>query len=269
MNLIFPNSIDGYVNHFADYILDSTPDMNMSVIKVTLHFPNVMIIQGYDFSRTIYNFSKLHSDFLQKFPHYVDIIGNTKMSFIDLINDKTHKGFLESFWFTCYNTPRPIYNSFQLNEFVDPTFEKGMNLVTEDSLKFSTPNFVTKKKLEVPSIESQYMVTSSYPFGFSKYLRSIMYTSEFIAYNLFRIAKTNKMIIYNNSASPLNLDETLEIKCNCSYSEKKLVSLVLDTLTDYDLEEVIEDYNTSKDFFEPIADKPWLESWKVGELVMF
>lgn len=268
MNLIFPNSIDGYVNHFADYILNSVPNGNMTVIKVTLHFPNVMIIQGYDFTRTIYNFSKLHSDFLQEFPHYIDIISDTKISFIDLINDKTHKGFLESFWFTCYNTPRPIYNSFQLNEFIDPTFEQGMNMVTEDSIKFSTPN-TYKRIIETPIIESQFMATSSYPFGFSKHLRSVLYTSEFIAYNLFRIVKTNKMFIHNINMSPLNLDETLEIKCKCSYSEKKLVSLVLDTLTDYDLEEVIEDYDTSKDFFEPIADKPWLEAWKVGELVMF
>jgi hypothetical protein len=44
---------------------------------------------------------------------------------------------------------------------------------------------------------------------------------------------------------------------------------VLDTLSDYDLESVVEDYDISKDFFEPIADKPWIESWKVGDMVMF
>jgi hypothetical protein len=40
-------------------------------------------------------------------------------------------------------------------------------------------------------------------------------------------------------------------------------------ITDYDLDEVVEDYDTSKDLLEPIADKPWIESWKVGELVLF
>ena len=96
-----------------------------------------------------------------------------------------------------------------------------------------------------------------------------MYTSEFIAYNLFRIAKTDKISIYNTASSPIFLDDDLQIKCNGPVSEKRLVSLVLDTLTDYDLEEVIEDYDTSKDLLEPIADKPWIESWKVGDLVLF
>jgi hypothetical protein len=67
----------------------------------------------------------------------------------------------------------------------------------------------------------------------------------------------------------LFLDEELRIVGNYKYSEKKLVSLVLDTLSDYDLESVVEDYEISKDFFEPIADKPWLESWNVGDMVMF
>jgi hypothetical protein len=69
--------------------------------------------------------------------------------------------------------------------------------------------------------------------------------------------------------SPLFLDEDIRIVCNHKYSEKKLVSLVLDTLSDYDLESVVEDYDISKDFFEPIADKPWIESWKVGDMVLF
>jgi len=96
-----------------------------------------------------------------------------------------------------------------------------------------------------------------------------MYTSEFIAYNLFRIAKTNKISIHNTNVSPLYLDDDLLIKCDGPVSEKRLISLVLDTLTDYDLEEVINDYDTSKDLTEPIADKPWIESWKVGDLVLF
>ena len=270
MNLVFPNSIEGYVNHFADFLLEFVPSSHTNVIKTTFHFPNVMIVQGYDFSDTIYNFSKIHDEFLEKFPHYKEIIGVDRITFIDLLNNKSHKGLLDTWWFTFYNTPRPIYNTLQISEFASPTLKEYTTVVTEDKIKFTTPSvlpldIVNSKQ----TIETQYMVTSSYPFGYSKYLRSIMYTSEFIAYNLFRIAKTDKISIYNTNISPIFLDEELQIKCNGPVSEKRLVSLVLDTLTDYDLEEVIEDYDTSKDLLEPIADKPWIESWKVGELVLF
>lgn len=270
MNLVFPHSIDCYVNHFADFLLEFVPSSHMNVIKTTFHFPNVMIIQGYDFSDTIYNFSKIHDEFLEKFPNYKETIGSDKITFVDLLNNKSHKGLLETWWFTFYNTPRPIYNTFQISEFASPTLKESTTLVTEDKIKFTTPAiFSTEIYNSKQTIETQYMVTSIYPFGYSKYLRSIMYTSEFIAYNLFRIAKTNKISIHNTNVSPLYLDEDLLIKCDGPVSEKRLISLVLDTLTDYDLEEVINDYDTSKDLTEPIADKPWIESWKVGDLVLF
>ena len=270
MNLVFPNSIEGYVNHFADFLLNFSPYKQLTVIKTTFHFPNVMVVQGYDFHETIYNLSKIHDEFLEKYPHYERIIDGDKIIFIDLINNKSYKGFLDTYWFKFYNTPRPIYNTFQISEFALPTLEEFTAIVTEDKIKFETPAIISKATINSKqTIECQSMVTSSYPFGYSKYFRGIMYTSEFIAYNLFRIAKTDNITIYNTTMSPLYLDEELQIKCSSPVSEKRLVSLVLDTLTDYDLDLVIEDYDTSKDLFEPIADKPWLESWKVGELVLF
>ena len=270
MNLIFPKTIEGYVNHFADFLLKIVSPSNMTVVKLTFHFPNVMIIQGYNFGGTIHNFSKLHDDFLKINPEYENIIGTNKITFIDLLNDKSYKGFLDTWWFDFHNTPRPLYNSFQISEFASPSFKENITSVGENNIKIQTPATISHQLLKGKKItECQFMVSSSFPFGFSKHLRSIMYTSEFIAYNLFRIVKTNEISIYNTEISPLYLDEELQIKCKSSIPEKRLVSLVLDTLTDYDLEAVIEDYDISQDFFEPIADKPWIESWKVGELVMF
>jgi hypothetical protein len=145
------------------------------------------------------------------------------------------------------------------------------SIIHEDSISIQTPYALKNNdKLNFRKInEVNGMVVSSYPFGYSKDIRGIMYTSEFIAYNLFRVLKTDKLEIYNNAMTPLFLDEDLRIVGNHKYTEKKLVSLVLDTLSDYDLESVVEDYDISKDFFEPIADKPWIESWKVGDMVMF
>jgi len=271
MNLVNPKSIDGYVNHFADYILSYTNNIHI-VIKVTFHFPNIMVVSGSDHTKTIYNFNKIHKDFLTQFPMYEEIIGTKDITIVDLLHDQyNHKGFINTFWMTLHNTPRPLFNSYQLSEFVLMENDDPHSIINEDSITIQTP-YVLKNndKLYSRKIkEVNYMVVSSYPFGYSKDLRGIMYTSEFIAYNLFRVLKTDKLEIYNHSMSPLFLDEDIRIVCNHKYSEKKLVSLVLDTLSDYDLESVVEDYDISKDFFEPIADKPWIESWKVGDMVMF
>ena len=271
MNLVNPKSIDGYVNHFADYILSYTNNIHI-VIKVTFHFPNIMVVSGSDHTKTIYNFNKIHKDFLTQFPMYEEIIGTKDITIVDLLHDQyNHKGFINTFWMTLHNTPRPLFNSYQLSEFVLMENDDPHSIIHEDSISIQTP-YVLKNndKLHSRKIkEVNYMVVSSYPFGYSKDLRGVMYTSEFIAYNLFRVLKTDKLEIYNHSMSPLFLDEDIRIVCNHKYSEKKLVSLVLDTLSDYDLESVVEDYDISKDFFEPIADKPWIESWKVGDMVLF
>jgi len=271
MNLVNPKSIDGYVNHFADYILSYTNNIHI-VIKVTFHFPNIMVVSGSDHTKTIYNFNKIHKDFLTQFPMYEEIIGTKDITIVDLLHDQyNHKGFINTFWMTLHNTPRPLFNSYQLSEFVLMENDDPHSIINEDSITIQTP-YVLKNNDKLYSRrikEVNYMVVSSYPFGYSKDLRGIMYTSEFIAYNLFRVLKTDKLEIYNHSMSPLFLDEDIRIVCNHKYSEKKLVSLVLDTLSDYDLESVVEDYDISKDFFEPIADKPWIESWKVGDMVLF
>jgi hypothetical protein len=271
MNLVNPKSIDGYVNHFADYILSYTNNLHI-IIKVTFHFPNIIVISGSDHTKTIYNFNKIHKDFLTQFPMYEDIIGTNDVTILDLLhNQHNHKGYINTFWMTLYNTPRPLFNSFQLNEFILIEDDDPHSIIHEDSITVQTPYiYKTNDKLIFHKInEVNGMVFSTYPFGYSKDIRQIMYTSEFIAHNLFRVLKTEKLQIYNNSMTPLFLDEELRIVGNYKYSEKKLVSLVLDTLSDYDLESVVEDYEISKDFFEPIADKPWLESWNVGDMVMF
>jgi hypothetical protein len=230
------------------------------------------VISGSDHTKTIYNFNKIHKDFLTQFPMYEDIIGTNDVTILDLLhNQHNHKGYINTFWMTLYNTPRPLFNSFQLNEFILIEDDDPHSIIHEDSITIQTPYISkTNDKLNFHKInEVNGMVFSTYPFGYSKDIRQIMYTSEFIAHNLFRVLKTEKLQIYNNSMTPLFLDEELRIVGNYKYSEKKLVSLVLDTLSDYDLESVVEDYEISKDFFEPIADKPWLESWNVGDMVMF
>ena len=98
MNLVNPKSIDGYVNHFADYILSYTNNIHI-VIKVTFHFPNIMVVSGSDHTKTIYNFNKIHKDFLTQFPMYEEIIGTKDITIVDLLHDQyNHKGFINTFY---------------------------------------------------------------------------------------------------------------------------------------------------------------------------
>jgi hypothetical protein len=74
---------------FLFFALNFSPYKQLTVIKTTFHFPNVMVVQGYDFNETIYNLSKIHDEFLEKYPHYERIIDGDKIIFIDLINNKS------------------------------------------------------------------------------------------------------------------------------------------------------------------------------------
>ena len=138
MNLVNPKSIDGYVNHFADYILSYTNNIHI-VIKVTFHFPNIMVVSGSDHTKTIYNFNKIHKDFLTQFPMYEEIIGTKDITIVDLLHDQyNHKGFINTFWMTLHNTPRPLFNSYQLSEFVLMENDDPHSIINEDSITIQT-----------------------------------------------------------------------------------------------------------------------------------
>lgn len=276
MNLINPNSVEGYVNHFADRLLSFSDNSNHSKFVVTFYYnSNLLIISGLNSSKDIFNLHKIHSDFLEEFPMYEDIIFfNKEMKIVDLTNqhkfsDNVH--LIDSYWFTFHNTPRPLYSHFQISEFVSPS----------DTKKFPEYNHLSTNEIHLPRNPRETIisgppihgdgmfVSSSYPFGHSKYLRYILYTAEFFAYNLFRATKTDTIQIFNNQITPQWVSNEFSIRCKSKHSEKNLVSMALDVLGDYDLMSVVQDYNIEDDFFKPVSDKPWLEAWNVGELVIF
>ena len=276
MKLVNPNSYEGYVNHFADYLVSKFDGRSTRFI-VTYHFPNIFVISGVNSNKGIINYSSVHESFLEEFPHYYDILDVTKndisnFRFIDTVNShnnpkRNNSRFLETNWFEFHNTPRPTFNSFQMDNFVSPTHKEYLNIDKNSITKFGS-NYGDCEK-EFQSNICHHNIQSSFPFGYNKEYRSIFYSAEFLANNLFRITKTPSMWIHNTQSSPAFISSELRIVCNSKYSEKHLLSLTMDSLCDYDIYEYIEDYNITDDLFHPIADKPWLEPWKVGELIIF
>lgn len=273
MNLVNPKSIEGYVNHFADRLVILSESYR-SKFHVTFHFPNILVISGLNTSSNLFNLSKIHSDFIEEFPHYLELIGTKQVKFIDLTNNYEFTDYettLETYWFDFHNTPRPIYNEFQISEFISPNhtipFPEFTNLTSDGISLPKNPRI--PKITNVPLYGGYYSVSSSYPYGYCKDARCVMYTSEFIAYNLFRFTKTKKLKIFNTQMSPLFLMDELSIKGDYKYSENKIVSMAIDVFDDYDMLEVVADYNIEDDLLKPIADKPWLEAWKVGEMIIF
>lgn len=274
MKLIIQYSYEGFVNHFADYvreILDSDGDLNSVNITMVLG-PNIMIIvSGYYSGKSVFNFTEILNNFLEEYNIYDDIFGDKKSKVKITNNLNINSIHTTSNWFTLYNTKRPIYNRFQIGMYeslYSNLMYKNMSSIECDSInvRVSYP-FTSDIITRLPNDIYQ----SEYPHGNSVDYRTKLYSCEFIAHNLFRILRTDKLniLIHGNSFNETLDDTSIRITGNYKYSEKKIVSLVLDVLSDFDLMESLNGYNLNQDLIDPLGYKPWLEDYKVGELILF
>lgn len=273
MDLINPQSNEGFVNHLATYICQILSKESTDVsIKVTLHFPNVFIISGsYIGKQQIINFNQVLQNFIDEFPEYSTLeFLPKKVQFINLLILKTYQIF--DSWNIFYNTPRPLYNNAQIINYV--------SLSESDTYKvnsISTDHLNTEYNFRIhPHEFSEYYrlneISSQFPHGFSSLSRMGMYTREFFAYNLFKFTKSSNIKICTPGFTPedtLNNENQFRIITTGRWSEKKLKSLIMDVYSDYDIMSAIEDYDINLDLSHPIADKPWLEMYKPDEIKLF
>jgi len=274
MKLIIQYSYEGFVNHFADYvreILDSDGDLNSVNITMVLG-PNIMIIvSGYYSGKSVFNFTEILNNFLEEYNIYDYIFGDKKSKVKITNNLNINSIHTTSNWFTLYNTERPIYNRFQIGIYeslYSNLMYKNMSSIECDSINGHvyypfTSDIITRLPNDI--------YQSEYPHGNSVDYRTKLYSCEFIAHNLFRILRTDKLniLIHGNSFNETLDDMSIRITGNYKYSEKKIVSLVLDVLSDFNLMESLNGYNINQDLIDPLGYKPWLEDYKVGELILF
>ncbi len=78
------------------------------------------------------------------------------------------------------------------------------------------------------------------------------------------------MFFWVDTLEELTDDELcFRIKTQSRWSERTLKSLALDVLCDFNMSECISEYDITQDLTDPVSDKPWLDDYKVGELILF
>ena len=273
MKLIVQYSYEGFVNHFADYvskILDSD-DLNSVTVTMVLGPNIILIVSGYYSGKSVFNFNEILNRFLDEYNVYEHILGDKKDKIKITNNLKINSVHRTNTWFTLYNTERPIYNKFQIDVYESLSLNsiyQNMSSIESDKVNglIHYP-FTSDIITQVPSD----VYVSEYPHGNSLGYRLKLYSCEFIANNLFRVLKIDKLnILLHGNSFGENLDEnSIRITGNYRYPEKKIISLALDVLSDFDLDESLNDYDTNQDLLDPLGYKPWLEDYKVGELILF
>lgn len=274
MKLIIQCSYEGFVNHFADYvreILDSDSDLNSVNITMVLG-PNVIIIvSGYYSGKSVFNFTEILNKFLDEYKIYDHILGDKKDKIKITNNLKINSVHTTSTWFTLHNTERPIYNKFQIETYESLPPNSLHNIMSSIECGGINGNVYYPFTSDVITQSPTDIYQSEYPHGSSVGYRTKLYSCEFIAHNLFRILRTDRLniLIHGNSFNE-NLDEdSMRITGNYKYSEKKIISLVLDVLSDFDIMNSLGGYDINQDLLDPLGYKPWLEDYKVGELILF
>jgi len=270
MKLIIPNSIEGLVNHFANHLIDILPKNEKLYVNLTLNLgeKNILIVNG-NLNQSIIDFKNLWLDFLNFHDEYKNYSYLKEIKIID--NTYSSNLFYKQKWMRFYNTPRPLYNEFQIRNYVEESKYSNINSITESDI-FAHSIFQLSNKSEIPKQLTNSNYENSFPHGYGLDYLKKMYWAEFFSKNIFRVSKSK---VIDMSLGGYDIDDFItnefstQIKTNCMWSEKKLVSLLYDTLTDFDMEECLLDYNHNENLFNPISDKPWLVDYKIGELILF
>jgi|688.fasta_scaffold187369_2 hypothetical protein len=270
MKLIIPSSIEGFINHFASYLIEIFPNNEKSYVNLNLNLgeKNILVING-DLNKTIFDLKNLWLDFLNSHDEYRNYSHLKEIKIID--NTYNTNSSYNQKWMRFYNTPRPLYNEFQIRNYVEVSNYPNINSITESDI-FANSILQISNRPEIPKQLNNLTFENSFPHGYGVDYLKKLYWAEFFSKNIFRVSKSKVIDIalvgYDIDDFILNESST-QLKTICMWSEKKLVSLLYDTLTDFDMEECLLDYNHNENLFNPISDKPWLVEHKLGELTLF
>ena len=273
MRLVLLNSFEGFVNHFADYIsgiLNSEKSMSYVTASFIKGDVDIIILSGYYGGNSTYNFNELLNKFRDMYPFYnLSVLSPRKT--IKIINNLTKEDFggIDS-WFTFYKTDRPIYTQNQIENY-KKLYVNNDGYSSIEPGKLNGDVFFPQQSINYTNTLST-VITSQYPHGYSIEYREKLYSAEFLAHNLFRVIKSDKieMFFWVDTLEELMDDELcFRIKTQSRWSESKLKSLALDVLCDFNMSECISGYDITQDLTDPVSDKPWLDDYKVGELILF
>ena len=238
MRYIDINSKRGLTNLFADYILKHfDSDTIIEVVDCGAFY----IVMGETPKVDIVDLVKVKETFISENKKFqlenINIIDLIKYN-VEVKNDPKR--------FEYYPTERPIYSEVQLEYFKD---------------EFLQPQYEYKR---ISSF-------SEFPHGYGLNRgRFNYYFFEYVSRHLFNITNADSIEIYYKDKEFID-DLKLKVVLNNSHVSSKLIwNMVLDVFFDESnlqtLEELISDYDVTKDLTEPLSEKPWHIKNKIEDI---
>lgn len=267
-------SKEGFVNQFADYLIKNIDPRHKTRLQV-IDFKSFLVVYGATSSDEVLDLNKLRDGFIEKNQTLINYLKLKHVNIIDLIDYREPLSQSEYF-FTYYNSSRPIFHQELIDEITNNTnlYNKellnNINYTDKIELEFYSP-FIAES-LNIVNSTNFMAVSSSFPYGHSLNLgRREYYYGEYICNQLFNMLETNKILFKYSSNINTNEDLNIEIICDSHYSSDKIKSLILDVF-DFNLNkfsiEYLKDYDIENDIKNQLEEKPWLIKDKMKDLIL-
>jgi hypothetical protein len=274
MKYINQNSNRGIVNKFADFIVKEIIKENNTdaVIEVT-DCGKFFVVNGMTNSDKLLDISSVKQKFIDENKTLLTEFGYETLNVVDLIMYNVELVKKDEYWFTFYNSSRPIYHNKVINFVENESNDLMYNSVEHNDTLSVEIDFSEEKTKKLPYYTNPPLnITSEYPFGYSLNMgRNFLYFSEYIAHNLFSVIKTDTLIFKMSSRLNSDRDYDIEIKTNSIYSNEDIKSMVLDTF-DFNLikfNKSLSNYDLYDDLAKPFELKSWIVKDKISDLTMF
>jgi len=268
MKYINPKTNRGIVNKFADHILNEINKLGDydSVIEVS-DCGKFFIINGFTSYDSPIDLINIKETFLEKNKDVLEILGYKDINIINLIEFDVQPTKKDEFWFTFYNTSRPTYTEFILqNSGLDNSLSITNDLTYE--VDFNNPDTNELPYFIYPPIT----VTSEFPYGYSLNMGRIhYYYSEYIAYNIMNTTHSKEFVIKITTKQDDDEDFLIDVRCKSIYNDNVIKSMILDVF-DFDLDSfkhTISSYDFTNDIENPFGPKPWLFKDQINNCIIF
>lgn len=271
MKYININSHRGIINLFAEYVLDSivtTNDID-ATIEVT-DCGKFFLVNGLTNAKEVKDINEIKMVFIEENKELLKTFGYDNINVIDTITYGVELNQKKEYWFTYYNSKRPIYSK-EVTKLVNQLKNtKYMSISNENYIELDYEEELTDK-LEC-YVYSPLNITSEFPYGYSFNMgRGLYYYGEYITNQLFPNFLKDKVEFRLSLVKNESNDFNIKIISNSIYKNEDISSMILDNFN-FDLkylESTLKDYNYMEDLINPFEVKPWMVKDIKKGLVIF
>ncbi|MDB4234991.1 hypothetical protein N9828_00685 [bacterium] len=212
----------------------------------------------------------IKEDFYKEYESSLKVLGYEQINVVDTITYDVELTTKDEHSFNFYHTKRPIFSK-EVIDFISETTDLSYHSFSNSG--FIELDYSEEKTTDLEQFKySPINITSEFPHGYSWGMgRGYLYYSEYICNQLFNVINVRELLFKFSTLKDENKDFKIRIISNSIYSEKIIVSMILDNF-DFNissLKEKMVDYNLLDDILEPLENKPWLIKDKTKGLIIF